>query len=78
MRVLLAASLLDDPGHTVFSVAKACGYSSDQALRRAIKRVVDATPGDLREMGAYETVSRGFFEDLTKTAAFYTSQQANS
>jgi AraC-like DNA-binding protein len=66
MRVLLAASLLDDPGHTVYSVATACGYSSDQALRRAIKRVVAGTPGELREAGAFDTVSAAFFEDLAK------------
>lgn len=69
MRVLLAASLLDDPGHTVYSVATACGYSSDQALRRAIKRVVNGTPSELREIGAFKTVSAAFFEDLARSSA---------
>jgi AraC-like DNA-binding protein len=69
MRVLLAAALLDDPGHTVYSVATACGYSSDQALRRAIKRVVKGTPSDLREIGAFETVSEAFFADLANTGS---------
>lgn len=64
LRVLFAAALLDDPGHSVFSVGLACGYSGDQALRRAIKSVIPHTPTRLRKMGAFETVSGAFFEEL--------------
>jgi AraC-like DNA-binding protein len=64
LRVLFASTLLDDPGHTVFSVGLACGYSGDQALRRAIRSVVPHTPSELRELGAFETVSRAFFREL--------------
>jgi AraC-like DNA-binding protein len=64
MRVLFASALLDDPGHTVFSVGVACGYSGDQALRRAIRAVLPMTPSELREAGAFETASRAFFEEL--------------
>jgi AraC-like DNA-binding protein len=64
LRVLFAAALLDDPGHTVFSVGLACGYSGDQALRRAIRSVVPYTPTQLRELGAFETVSASFFREL--------------
>lgn len=64
MRVLFASALLDDPGHTVFSVGLACGYSGDQALRRAIRAAVPYTPTELREMGAFETVSKAFFAEL--------------
>ena len=64
LRVLFAAALLDDPGHTVFSVGLACGYSGDQALRRAIRSVVPHTPSQLREMGAFETVSKAFFREI--------------
>lgn len=64
LRVLFAAALLDDPGHTVFSVGLACGYSGDQALRRAIRSVVPHTPTRLRELGAFETVSRAFFDEI--------------
>lgn len=64
LRILFAAALLDDPGHTVFSVGLACGYSGDQALRRAIRSVVPYTPSRLRELGAFETVSRAFFREL--------------
>lgn len=64
LRVLFASALLDDPGHTVFSVGLACGYSGDQALRRAIRSVVPHTPSRLRELGAFETVSQAFFREL--------------
>jgi len=64
LRVLFAAALLDDPGHTVFSVGLACGYSGDQALRRAIRSVVPFTPSQLREAGAFETVSKAFFREI--------------
>lgn len=66
MRVLFASALLDDPGHTVFSVGLACGYSGDQALRRAIRSVVPHTPTELRRKGAFETVSKAFFEELAQ------------
>ncbi|TVP54095.1 MAG: AraC family transcriptional regulator [Gemmatimonadales bacterium] len=64
MRMLFAAALLDDPGHSVFSVALACGYSGDQALRRALKSVVPHSPTQLRKMGAFDTVSQAFFDEL--------------
>jgi AraC-like DNA-binding protein len=66
MRMLLASALLDDPGHSVFSVGRACGYSGDQALRRALRSVIPMTPSELREAGAFETVSRAFFEELAE------------
>lgn len=64
LRTIFAGALLDDPGHTVQSVGMACGYSGDQALRRALKSVVPYTPTQLREMGAYETLSRHFIDEL--------------
>jgi len=66
LRVLFASALLDDPGHTVFSVGKACGYSGDQALRRAIRSVLPHTPSELRELGAFDTASSAFFGELAK------------
>lgn len=66
MRVLFASALLDDPGHTVFSVGLACGYSGDQALRRAIRSVLPYTPSRLRTMGAFDTVSEAFFRELAE------------
>lgn len=64
MRVLFASALLDDPGHSVFSVGLACGYSGDQALRRAIRAVLPLTPTQLRQAGAFETASNAFFQEL--------------
>ncbi len=66
LRVLFASALLDDPGHTVFSVGIACGYSGDQALRRAMMAILPYTPSQLRERGAFETVSTLFFAELAR------------
>ena len=66
MRILFASTLLDDPGHSVSSVGKACGYSGDQALRRAIRAILPYTPSELREMGAFDTVSEAFFAELDR------------
>ena len=64
MRILLAASLLDDPGRTVLSVAYACGYSSDSSLRRAMQDFLDTVPTVLRREGAFSRASRTFLEEL--------------
>lgn len=67
MRVLMAAELLDDPGRTVSSVAHACGYSSDNSLRRALQDFLNTTPTSLRRDGAFTTASRAFLKDLSET-----------
>jgi AraC-like DNA-binding protein len=67
MRVLMAAELLDDPGRTVSSVAHACGYSSDNSLRRALQDFLDTTPTTLRREGAFSAASMAFLKDLAKT-----------
>lgn len=67
MRVLMAAELLDDPGRTVSSVAHACGYSSDNSLRRALQDFLNTTPTSLRREGAFTTASRAFLKDLSET-----------
>lgn len=59
-RVLQAAELLDDPGRTVFSVARACGYSSDPGLRRVMRRFLGMSPTELRRRGAFRIASREF------------------
>lgn len=64
MRVLMAAELLDDPGRTVSSVAHACGYSSDNSLRRALQDFLDTTPTILRREGAFTAAARAFLQDL--------------
>jgi AraC-like DNA-binding protein len=64
MRILLAASLLDDPGRTVLSVAYACGYSSDSSLRRAMQDFLGTVPTTLRREGAFSAAARRFLEEL--------------
>ena len=44
MRVLLAAMLLEEPGRSVLSAARASGYATDHALRRALRTLVLADP----------------------------------
>jgi AraC-like DNA-binding protein len=66
MRVLMAAELLDDPGRTVSSVAHACGYSSDNSLRRALQDFLETTPTALRREGAFTIASRAFLRDLVR------------
>ncbi|HEX6927199.1 MAG TPA: helix-turn-helix domain-containing protein [Longimicrobiaceae bacterium] len=72
MRVLMAAELLDDPGRTVSSVAHACGYSSDNSLRRALQDFLDTTPTTLRREGAFATAARAFLRDLARTREHHT------
>jgi AraC-like DNA-binding protein len=67
MRTLLASMLLDDPGRSVLGVAHACGYNSDQALRRAIRRTLPLTPGELRDQGAFETVAGAFHQEVIES-----------
>jgi AraC-like DNA-binding protein len=64
MRILLASELLDDPGRTVSSVALACGYSSDNSLRRALQDFLHTTPTVLRREGAFDLASRAFLREL--------------
>ncbi|HEX2204045.1 MAG TPA: helix-turn-helix domain-containing protein [Longimicrobium sp.] len=64
MRILLAASLLDDPGRTVLSVAYACGYSSDSSLRRAMQDFLGTIPTTLRREGAFARASGLFLAEL--------------
>jgi AraC-like DNA-binding protein len=67
MRILLASSLLDDPGRNVLSVARACGYAADGSLRRAMQDFMGLAPTVLRREGAFRTTSGRFLEELTET-----------
>lgn len=66
MRILLASSLLDDPGRTVFSVACACGYASDSSLRRAMQDFLGTIPTHLRREGAFERATHAFLQELAE------------
>lgn len=70
MRILLAASLLDDPGRTVLSVAYACGYASDSSLRRAMQDFLGTIPTTLRREGAFSRASRTFLAELAELRAW--------
>lgn len=64
IRALYAGALLDDPGHTVNSVALACGYSSDRALRAGLRAVVPLNATELRNVGAFVTLSQHFLREV--------------
>lgn len=63
LRVLLAADMLDDPGRTLAAVARACGYSSDTALRNTLRTFLGAPPTALRGT-ALQTASSAFAREL--------------
>lgn len=44
VRLLLATALLEDPERTVIGAARACGYSNDHSLRRAMRELIGALP----------------------------------
>jgi len=67
IRLLLASELLDDPGRSVLSVARSCGYSSDSGLRRITQKFLGANPTELREVGAFRKAAEHFIEELNAT-----------
>jgi AraC-like DNA-binding protein len=69
LRVLLAAELLDNPGQSVAQVAEACGYSSDDALARALQRRLGMRPAALRRQGAFRTAAACFQAELRRLRA---------
>lgn len=60
LRLLLAAHLLDDPGRSVESVARACGYAGAPSLKFTVRAFFGTSPRGLRERGAFDTVSAAF------------------
>ncbi|MBV9773412.1 MAG: helix-turn-helix domain-containing protein [Gemmatimonadetes bacterium] len=75
LRVLLAAELLDNPGQTVEHVALACGYSSDDALARALERRLGMRPAALRQHGAFRVAVERFQSEVR---ALYPPEEAPS
>ena len=63
LRILLATDMLDDAGRTLGSVAHACGYSSDTALRNALRTFLGAAPTELRGR-AFDTAAAAFSREL--------------
>jgi len=64
LRLLLACELLDDPGRSAASVARACGYASEVSLKAALRQFMGAPPSELRERGAFETAANRFAREL--------------
>lgn len=48
LRVLYAHRLLQDPGHTVDSVARKLGYGGSRSLAQHVRDIFDMPPGELR------------------------------
>lgn len=63
LRVLMAAEMMDDTARTLSSVARACGYSGDAALRNAVRSFLGAPPRELRGR-AFEHASSAFAAEL--------------
>jgi transcriptional regulator GlxA family with amidase domain len=63
LRILLAADMLDDPGRTLAAAARACGYSSDTALRNALRTFLSASPTELRG-NAFQAAADAFSHEL--------------
>lgn len=60
MRLLLAATLLEEQARPVAAAARACGYASDRSLRRAMTRLAGADPRTLRRGEAFAHVAARF------------------
>jgi AraC-like DNA-binding protein len=65
MRILLAASLLQEPPRSISGVADACGYTTDRALRRAFNRFLGVDARTLRGQGAFPLAMSEFNRDLS-------------
>ncbi len=64
LRLLLAADLLDDPGRTLESAARAAGYTAAVSLKSAAKNLMGVQPRELRARGAFDEVSNAFGNEL--------------
>jgi AraC-like DNA-binding protein len=64
LRLLIAADLLDDPGRTLESAARAAGYTAAVSLKSATKNLMGVQPRELRARGAFELVAGAFAREL--------------
>lgn len=64
LRLLLAADLLDDPGRSIESVARATGYAGAQSLKTALRNLLGASARELRARGAFDVVASAFAKEL--------------
>ncbi|HEX8274019.1 MAG TPA: helix-turn-helix domain-containing protein [Longimicrobiaceae bacterium] len=68
-RLLLAAALLDEGGRTVAQVARACGYTTDGALRRALRTFPGRGAAALRREGAFAAAALALAAELRAAGA---------
>ena len=66
LRLLLAADLLDDPGRSIESVARATGYAGAQSLKTALRNLIGMSVRQLRARGAFQMVADAFSTELFK------------
>ena len=64
LRVLLAATLLEEPARTVANAARSAGYANDHALRRAMRELVGGDPATLPREKTFEAAARAFNDEL--------------
>lgn len=74
MRVLLAADLVDNPGHTVATAARASGYAAEPPLRRAVENLLGAPLQEVRRTGALRTALAAFTAELAQLREVTTPQ----
>lgn len=67
MRLFLAAALLEGTGRTTGSVARACGYATNHALRRAVRELLGGEMPPREEV--FAAASRGFTAALREARA---------
>lgn len=64
LRLLLAADLLDHPGRSIESVARATGYAGAQSLKTALRNLIGMSVREMRARGAFQMVAEAFSTEL--------------
>ena len=64
MRVLLAATLLEEAGRSVVNAARGAGYATDHALRRAMRELVGGDPATLPREALFAAATERFNDEL--------------
>ena len=65
-RLLRAARLFEDPGHSIADVANALDYSSPQSFSRHIRTLLRVTAGEFRRAFSGERMLERFVEELVR------------
>jgi AraC-like DNA-binding protein len=65
-RLLRAARLFEDPGHSIADVANALDYSSPQSFSRHVRTLLHVTAGDFRRTFTGERMLERFLDELVR------------